>query len=132
MLEILGSIGIIVFIVYAIFNIIYLIELRRTGVAVRQLVKRTEDDLLPAVAAFRNILEDIQKTTYNVAMLTDTVRETAETAIRVERRISDLYERYKDGLGEAARANIAGLKAGVKAGVTTLIKDLSDKKEGSP
>ena len=55
----------------------------------------------------------------------------AETVARVEKTVNGLYEYYKEGLGEAARANIAGLKAGVKAGVVTLLKDLNNRKEGS-
>jgi hypothetical protein len=126
------TIGLVVFIIYAMFNIAYLIEMRRTSIALRQLVRRTEENLHPALTALRGILEDIGKTTYTISALTESIREAAETVATLEKNLSDLYEYYKKNLGEAARANMAGLKAGVKAGVVTLLKDLNDRKEGSP
>jgi uncharacterized protein YoxC len=129
--EILVSIGIGVFIIYAAFNIANLIEMRRTSIALRQLINRTEENLHPALTALRGILEDVGKATYNIAALTERVREVSETVTRVEKSIRELYGYYKEGLGEAAQANIAGLKAGVKAGVVTLLKDLNVRKEGS-
>jgi len=127
----ISIVGIIVFIIYAAFNIANLIEVRRASIALRQLIKRTEENLHPALTALRGILEDIGKATYNIAVLTRSLREVAETVERIENTVNGLYEYYKEGLGEAARANIAGLKAGVKAGMTTLLKDLNDRKEGS-
>ncbi len=129
--EALLSIGIVVFVIYAAFNIANSIEMRRTSIALRQLIRRSEENLHPALSALRGILEDIGKATYNIAMLTKSLREVAETVARVENTVNGLYEYYKEGVGEAARANIAGLKAGVKAGMTTLLKDLNDRKEGS-
>ncbi len=131
MIEALLAIGVVAFITYAAFTIAHIIELRRTSLALRQLIMRTEENLHPALSALRGILEDIRKTTYNVAELTESVREVAETAKRVENEVKDLYAYYMEGMGEAARANIAGLKAGVKAGMITLLKDLSERKEGS-
>jgi hypothetical protein len=46
--EILVAIGVVAFIIYASFNIIYLIELRRTSFALRQLIKGTEENIHPA------------------------------------------------------------------------------------
>ena len=132
MTERLLAIGIVVFSIYAAFNISYLIEMRRTTIALRQLIKRTEENLHPALSALRGVLEDIGKSTYDIAVLTRSLREVAETVTRVENAVNGLYEYYKEGLGEAARANIAGLKAGVRAGMTTLLRDLNNRKEGSP
>ena len=129
--EALVNIGIVVFVIYAGFNISNIIEMRRTSRSLRQLIKRTEENLHPALTALRGILEDIGKATYNIAVLTRSLREVAETVARVEGTVNGLYEYYKEGLGEAARANIAGLRAGVKAGVVTLLKDLNNRKEGS-
>jgi hypothetical protein len=131
MIETLLSIGIVVFIIYAAFNIASIIEMRRTSIALRQLIKRSEENLHPALTALRGILEDIGKTTENVAVLTQSLRGVAETVARVEHTVDGLYAYYQEGVGEAARANIAGLKAGVKAGVVTLLKDLNERKEGS-
>ena len=129
--EVLFSVGVCVFIIYAVFSIASMIEMRRTSIALRQLINRTEESLHPALAALRGILEDIGKGTYNLAALTERVREVSETVAIVETSLGDLYEYYKEGLGEAAHANIAGLKAGVRAGMTTLLRDLNNRKEGS-
>jgi hypothetical protein len=43
--------------------------------------------------------------------------------------VRDLYRTYEEKAGHAARANIAGLKAGVKAGVVTLLSSLKERKE---
>ena len=128
--EALLSIGIVVFIIYAAFNIAHIIEMRRTSIALRQLIERTEENLHPALTALRDVLEDIGTATYDIAVLTLSLRKVSETVVRVENAVNGLYEYYKKGLGEAARANIAGLKAGVKAGVVTLLRDLNERKEG--
>jgi len=122
-------IGVVVFIIYAAFNIAHMIEMRRTSIALQQFIKRTEENLHPTLTALRGILEDVEKATNNIAVLTRSLREVAGTVARVENTINGLYEHYIGGLGEAARANMAGLKAGVKAGVVTLLKDLNNRKE---
>jgi len=129
--ETLANTGIVVFIVYAAFSVANMIEMRRTSIALRRFVKRSEEDLYSALTALRGILEDIEKSTYNVAALTRSFREVAEAVTKVENTVTGLYAYYKEGLGETARANVAGLKAGVKAGVTTLLKNLNNRKEGS-
>lgn len=96
--EALVNIGVVVFIIYAAFNIANIIEIRRTSIALRQLIKRTEENLHPALTALRGIFEDIGKATYNVAVLTRSLREVAETVARVENTINGLYEYYKEGL----------------------------------
>ncbi len=130
-MEILLAIGLVVFIIYASFSIAQTIELRRTSMALRHMIARTEESLQPPLAAARGILENVKKSTDNVFILTEQVREMVEAVRRVEQSVTSLYEYYLDGMGESARANIAGLKAGVQAGVSTLLRDLSDKKEGS-
>ena len=130
--EALVTIGVVAFIIYAALTVAHIIEVRRARGALRQLIMKTEENLHPALSALRGILEDIRKTTYNVVVLTESVREVAETVQRVEKEVKDLYEYYREGMGEAARANIAGLKAGVKAGMVTLLKALSERKKGSP
>lgn len=130
--EILVAIGVVAFIIYASFNIIYLIELRRTIFALRQLIKRTEENLHPAFAEVKHILEDVGKATYNVVALTENVQEIAGSVAVVEKSIKKLYRSYKEGISDTTRANIAGMKAGVKTGVVTLFENLMAKKEGLP
>ena len=128
-MEIILAIGVAAFIVYAAFNIYYLIELRRTSSAVRRLVEKAEENVHPALAALRRVLEDIGTVTDNVAELSKSLREAAEALSSAEKKIEALFLAYEDGIGEAARANIAGVRAGIKAGVGTLLKGLKSKEE---
>ncbi len=129
--EIILIIATIVFCIYASINVVYLIELRRTSSALRQLIKRSEENLVPAFASLRHILDDIEKAAGSVAALAERLRAVADTAATVEKTVKNLYGSYVESPSEAARANIAGWKAGVKTGVLTLLKNLANRKEGS-
>ena len=129
--EIILAIGVTAFIIYAAFNIFYLMELRRTSFAVRQLVEKAEENIHPTLAALRRALEDIGTVTDNVAELSKSLREAADAVTAAEKRIKALYLAYEDGISEAARANIAGVQAGIKAGVGTLLKGLKSKEKES-
>ena len=131
MTEILLTIGVVTFIIYAMFNIIYLMDLRKTSLALRRLITKTEEDVHPALTELRRILEDIRKVTEDVTTFTQRLRVATGTIAAIEKGIQNLYGYYNEGLGGAARANIAGLKAGVKAGVVTLFENLKERKEGS-
>jgi gas vesicle protein len=56
------------------------------------------------------------------------VRQISIPVPRWEKNLHDLYEYVSKGLGPAAGANIAGVKAGTTAGVVTLVK--VSEKEG--
>ena len=129
--EIILAIGVTAFIIYAAFNIFYLMELRRTSFAVRQLVEKAEENIHPTLVALRRALEDIGTVTDNVAELSKSLREAADAVTAAEKRIKALYLAYEDGISEAARANIAGVQAGIRAGVGTLLKGLKSKEKGS-
>jgi hypothetical protein len=62
------------------------------------------------------------------------VRQISSTRPRLGKSILYLNEYVRKGLGPAAGANIAGLKAGITTGVVTLVKSLkegrSDDHEG--
>lgn len=129
--ETLLNIGIIVFIIYAAVNIFYIIDLKRTSGAVRELIKNTAENLNPAVAELRGTLENIRKMTDEIGILTRNVRLITVSAAAVEKGVKKLWEYYKDDVGAVVSANIAGLKAGVKTGVVTLVRNLKDGKGGS-
>ncbi|MDA8424156.1 MAG: hypothetical protein M0Z89_12555 [Nitrospiraceae bacterium] len=129
--EIILAIGVTAFIIYAAFNIFYVMELRRTSFAVRQLVEKAGENIHPTLVALRRALEDIGTVTDNVAELSKSLREAADAVTAAEKRIKALYLAYEDGISEAARANIAGVQAGIKAGVGTLLKGLKSKEGGS-
>lgn len=127
--EILAVIAVVTLVIYASFNIIYLIDLRRTSLAIRQFIARTEENLNPALAELRLALADIRKVSADISALTDRARSVTGTLIRVEKTIEQLYSFYRQGFSQSA--NMAALKAGVTAGVVNLVKNLKTKKEGS-
>lgn len=128
--QILLTIGLITFIVFAIFNIIYLIDLRKTSVALRRFIMKTDENINPALEELRRTLADIRKITGEVSAVAEKLRVAVGAIITVEKSIQSLYAYYKSGIAQAASSNISGLKAGVKAGVFNLIKNLRHK-EGS-
>lgn len=130
LIEILLTLGIITFIVYAIFNVIYLIDVRKTSSALRQFIIKTEENLNPALAELTRTLEDIKKVTGDISVLVEKLRAAIGVILSVEKGIESLYGYYRHGLGQAAQSNISGLKAGLRAGVLSLLKNLKTKKEG--
>lgn len=129
-IELLLAIGVVTFVIYAAFNIFYLIEMRKTSFAIRQLIARSEENLHPALAAVRNIFDDIKTITDNAAALSKSLREAAEALTAAQNAIKDMYQSYEENLGKSVRANVSGLKAGIKTGVDTLLSNLKDRKEG--
>ncbi len=134
MIEIILSIGVIAFIVYAAFSIASSISLNRMSVAVHDFVKRTNDNVNGALVELKSSLENIRKITGDVSALAEEIRKISYTVTSLEKGMEkgiwNLYGYVKDGVGSTAEANIAGLKAGIKTGVVTLVKNLREKKEG--
>ena len=124
MIELILGIGVGAFVVYAAFNIAYLMSLRRTSESVREFLRNTEGDVSDTLRELRSALEKIRGITGNVHAVTEDVREISETVVSLERSVQDLYRSLKEGVGSAAEANIAGLKAGISTGVATLVKNL--------
>lgn len=127
--QILLVIAVVTFIVYVVFNIIYLIDLKKTSVALRNFIIRTEENLNPALNELSRTLEDIRKVTYDVSSVVERLRVAVGAIVTVEKGIRGLYEYYREGLAPTAQANIAGLKAGVKAGVVNLFKNLKKQQK---
>ena len=125
--QILLTIGLITFIVFAIFNIIYLIDLRKTSVALRQFIIKTDQNINPALEELRRTLADVRKITGELSAVAEKLRSAVGAVITVEKGIQSLYTYYKSGVGQATSSSISGIKAGVKAGVINLIKNLKHK-----
>jgi len=131
MIEIILSIGVISFIVFAAFSISYLTGMKRAGAAVEDFIKRTEGNINETLAELKRTLENVRKITGDAVAITEEVRQISNTIASLDRGIREVYGFIKGGLGSTAGANIAGLKAGIKTGVVTLVKNMQDRKEGS-
>ncbi len=130
-METLMMTGIIAFIIFAAVYVVFLIIVLRSGAELRRTIKSTAEDLDSALVEFRATLAVVRKVADDAAAVTGNVRDLTDAAVYLERGAQQLYENYLDDLGVAASANIAGLKAGVKTGILTLFRNISDRKEGS-
>jgi uncharacterized protein YoxC len=101
-------------------------NMRRTSDRMAEFFRNTEANLNGTLSELRDTLENMKKITGNVNEVTEDVRQIADTAASVERSIRGLYFSAKEGLGTAAEARIAGLKAGIRTGVVTLVKNLQE------
>ncbi len=131
MTDIILSIGVVAFIIYAAYFIVSVRSLVRMSTTIDEFLKRTESNVNATLVELKATLENIRKITGDVSAVTEEVRGISRTVADLEKSIRDLYGYVRLGLGPAAEANLAGLKAGIKTGVVTLVKNLREK-EGSP
>jgi uncharacterized protein YoxC len=124
------TVAVVAFVVYVVFNVVYLIELKRTSAAVREFIKTTDGSLGPALEELRVTLGRVRKIADDAGGAVENIRQLTDAVGIMEKGIKRLYEYYKDDLGPAASANIAGWKAGVRTGVVTLLRTLKERKEG--
>ena len=124
MIEIILGIGVATFIVYTVFNVTYILSMRRTSDSMTAFFRNIEGNLNAALSELTGTLENLKKITGDVGAVTQDVKQISDTVARVERSIGGVYEYMKEGLGSAAGANIAGLKAGITTGVSTLVKSM--------
>ena len=130
MIEIILGIGVAAFVVYAAFSIVYLTSMKKTSDSVSAFLKNTESNANATLVELRGTLENLRKMSGDIGAVTSDVKQISDTVASVERSIRGLYHHIKEGLGSAAGANIAGLKAGIATGVSTLVKSVKVRKEG--
>jgi len=126
MIEIILGIGVATFIVYTVFNVTYILSMKRTSDSMTAFFRNIEGNLNAALSELRGTLENLKKITGDVGAVTEEVKKISDTVATVERSIGGLYDYVKEGLGSAAGANIAGLKAGITTGVSTLVKSMRE------
>jgi uncharacterized protein YoxC len=126
MTEIILGIGVGVFVVYAVFNIVYLMSMKRTSERVGVFLANTEGNVNAALEELKGTLENMRKVIGDIGAVTADVRQISDTVAGLEKDIRGVYQYVKEGLGSAAGANIAGLKAGITTGVATLVKSMQE------
>ncbi len=129
MTNIILSIGVLVFMIYTVYFIVSIRSLVRMSATIDEFLGRTEGNVNATLIELRGTLENIRKITGDVGVVTDEVRQISHTVAGLEKGIRDLYGFVRFGLGPATEANLAGLKAGIKTGVVTLVKNLREKEE---
>jgi len=129
--EMLIDIGLAVFIIYAAFSLVYIIEMRRTGIAARALMKNTAEEFIPALSELRNMLENIRKITDDISAVTRDVKEVVGSVADLERTARNTIVRYRNNLEEEANIHAAGIRAGITSGVSSLMDNVKERKERS-
>ncbi len=130
MVEILLGIGVAAFLIYAAYFIVWVRSMMRMNAMIDGFINRTEGNINATLIELKATLENMRKITGDVGAVTEEVRQISHTVASVDKGLQNLYGYVRDGLGPAAEANLAGLKAGIKTGVVTLVKNLREK-EGS-
>ncbi len=126
MTDVLLGIGVAAFVVYAVFQIMYIRSMKRASDRMAEFFQNIEANLSGTLSELRDTLENMKKITGNVREVTEDVRQIAGTAASVERNIRVMYRSAKESLGTATEARIAGLKAGIRTGVVTLVRNLQE------
>jgi uncharacterized protein YoxC len=140
MVEIIAGIGVAVFIVYAIFSIVYMMSMKRMHDALHDFILRTEGNANATLAELKVTLENIRKITDDIGAVSQDARQISSSLASVEKGMRILFQSVAEGVGSAAGASYAGLKAGIKAGFSTFGKKPtenptekgSDDHEGEP
>ena len=130
MIEIILGIGVAAFLIYAAYFIIWVRSMMRMNATIDGFINRTEGNINATLIELKATLENLQKITGDVGAVTEEVRQISHTVASLDKGLKEVYGFVRDGLGPAAEANLAGLKAGIKTGVVTLVKNLREK-EGS-
>jgi ABC-type transporter Mla subunit MlaD len=128
MTDIILGVGVAAFIVYAGFHLSYILSIRRTSERMGDFLQNTEGNLNAALVELKDTLENLKKITGNVNAVSEDVRQISRTVAIVEKSIRGLYAYGRGNLGPAAGANIAGLKAGISTGVSTLVKNFKQRR----
>jgi hypothetical protein len=126
--EVLANTGVVVFIIYALVSIAYQVNAYRAATALRQLVTLSLGDLPAVLAEFRRTLGSFRKISENVTVVTEDVREVTSSVADLQQKVRTLYRVMKDTAGVEARADLAGLKAGIRTGVVTLVKGIKEER----
>ena len=126
--DMLMNIGVVVFIVFAIVSIAYQVNNYRAATALRQFICQSSGDMRAVLAELRVSLENFRKITDNISVVTEDVREITNSVADVQRDVRTLYSFIRENVGGTVKADIAGLKAGVKTGMATLVKNLREER----
>jgi len=124
----LMNIGVVVFIVFAVVSIAYQVNNFRAATALRQFIRQSSGEIQNVLVELRVTLENFRKITDNVHVVTEDVREIANLVADLQRDIRTLYSFIRETVGGTVKADIAGLKAGVKTGMAALVKNLREER----
>lgn len=108
----------------AIFFLIYAsLEIRRAAAAFREFLKDTEDKIEPVLKETEQTLKSLRKVSDDVGIATGNVRELSDAAYEITENVKALSSIVHD-VREGVSLRVFGIKAGVKAAMNVLLKEL--------
>jgi ABC-type transporter Mla subunit MlaD len=122
------NIGIVVFIIFAVISIIYQVNSFLVTTALRHLLAQTSGDLRKVIAELSVSLENVRKITDNINTVTGDVRAVTSSVANLQQNVGKLYSFVSETVGNSVKADFAGLKAGVKTGLETLVNNLREER----
>jgi len=129
MIEIIFGVGVGAFIIWVAFYIHYMMTLKKTSEAISEFISRTENNVNGTLVEVQGTFENLRKITSDISAATEEIRHISHAVASLDKGMRGLYYYFKENVGSSAEANIAGLKAGIKTGVVTLVQNLRHRKE---
>jgi uncharacterized protein YoxC len=120
----------IAFLVLTGFIVSFLIELKKTTIAVREFLKTTETVIKPA-------LEELQQTMKSLRNTTDKVNDIADDLQDVSHALRDTGQTIKQvstvigGITSATCIKVSGLRAGIRTALELLLHSFIQRKGGT-
>jgi len=108
--------------------IVLILDLRRSSTVLREFVKNTEETLSPA-------LEELELTLRSVRRITDDIGSVTAEARNISETLGDFSDNLRKVYGIVSnielgfKANVTGLKAGIREGFLTLLNHIINRKE---
>lgn len=113
-------------VITAAFIISLIIELRRTARALNDFLRDTEESLKPTLEELRETLKGLKDITNHVNDVTSDLKTLSSALRDVGIKVKNTSEVIEHVVSSSA-VKVSGVKAGIKAGVGVLLKNLISK-----
>jgi uncharacterized protein YoxC len=110
----------------AFFLVLVLAELKKTLASLR---KTMDEGLKPALEEVQATLKSVRTITDEVGGITSDVREVSRSVVEIGRAVSAISG-LLDNVGSSVTVRAAGVKAGIRAAIEYLAKNLRRKGDG--
>ena len=127
--EIILGIGVAVAIVYTVFCISFMRNVQRLSNTFDNFLKNTESNLNQTLSEMKTALENIRNITGDIYAITSETKRLAHAISNVENDINKFSIYIRTILSRNVQANIAGIKAGIKAATLNVVKNLRERKK---
>jgi len=129
MVSFILCIGVIVLIVYTAFFISFIRNVQHMSNTFENFIKNTDKNLNETLVEIKGTLEHIKQITSDVSSITNEARQISDTVAILENGVHNLFGTIINILNANIYANVAGLKAGVKAASIALVNTLKERRK---